>query len=123
MRPTSPHRPRLASPRITLLCSTSADPHGAEECDNLYSTTVFTVRADERLSGDTSLRFLRKGDVRDDIQLAQMAEGETRRIRLPSRVCSGVTRGSVEIQIMRRPPGSNAARQVVDAYGPYDLRC
>lgn len=111
----------LASPRIRLLCSAQHDPHSTEECDNVYSSTVLTIRADEPLSGDTSLRFLRKGDVRDDIELAQMAAGQARRIRLPARVCAGVTRGTLEIQVMRKAP--TGARQVVDALGPYDLRC
>ena len=113
--------PALARPRFELLCSTQHDPRATEECDNVYSTTVLTVRADERLAGDTSLRFLRKGDVRDDVELAQMDAGQMRRIRLPSRVCAGVTRGTLEIQVMRKAP--TGARQVVDALGPYDLRC
>ena len=113
--------PTLASPKIRLFCSTSTDPHGAEECINLASNTIFTIRADESLSGDTSLRFLRKGDPRGDVNLAAMRKGQSVRVPLPRGVCAGVTRGTVDIEVMRR--GSTGTRQIVDSLGPYDLRC
>ena len=113
--------PALASPKIRVLCSTSSDPHGAEECRNLAANTVFTIRADEPLSGDTSLRFIRKGDPRGDIKLAAMKKGQSVRVLLPSTVCKGVTRATVDIEVMRGP--AVGARQVVDSLGPYILRC
>ena len=115
--------PALASPRITLLCSPSHDPRGTEECNDVYPSTIFTIRADERLADGISLRFLRKGDERGDVTLAALDRGQAMRLSLPRGVCAGITRGEVEIQVMRRPPGSSGSRQVVDAYGPYDLRC
>ena len=84
-----------------------------EECGDVYQNTVFTIRADELLTGGTSLRFLRKGDDRGDVELAQMKPGQTVRIALPKRVCTGVNRSTLEIQVLRRPQGS-AAPQVVD---------
>lgn len=114
--------PRLASPRITLLCSTVYDPRGAEDCDHVYPSTIFTIRADEKLAADISLRFLRKGDSKGDVTLAALSQGQAMRLPLPRGVCAGITRGTVEIQVMRRP-GSGGQRQVVDNYGPYDLRC
>ena len=113
--------PTLASPKIRLFCNSPNDPHGAEECSNLASNTVFTIRADEQLSGDTSLRFLRKGDARGDVNLAAMRKGQSIRVPLPRSVCAGVTRGTVDIEVMRRAP--TGARQIVDSLGPYDLRC
>jgi hypothetical protein len=118
---TASMMPRLTSPRLTLLCSAQYDPHGTEECNDLYPSTIITVRADERLASDTSLRFVRKGTPRGDVKLAALGGGQAMRVRLPSSVCSGVTRGTVEIQVMRQPRSGVA--QVVDAYGPYDLRC
>ena len=113
--------PALASPKIRVLCNTPTDPHGAEECRNLAANTVFTIRADEPLSGDTSLRFIRKGDPRGDIKLAAMRKGQSVRVLLPSTVCKGVTRTTVDIEVMRGP--AVGARQVVDSLGPYLLRC
>ena len=113
--------PTLASPKIRLFCSSPNDPHGADECINLAANTVFTIRADETLSGDTSLRFLRKGDARADVRLAAMKKGQSMRVPMPQAVCSGVTRGTVDIEVMRR--GSTGVRQIVDSLGPYDLRC
>jgi hypothetical protein len=113
--------PALARPRFQLLCSSQQDPRGTEECDDLYPSTVFTIRAEETLAGDTSLRFLRKGDERGDVTLAALRKGQAMRVPLPRGVCAGITRGSVEIQVMRKAP--TGARQVVDALGPYDLRC
>jgi len=113
--------PALARPRFKLLCSSQDDPRGTEECDNLYPSTIFTIRAEETLTGDTSLRFLRKGDERGDVTLATLRKGQLMRVPLPLGVCAGVTRGTVEIQVMRK--ASTGDRQVVDALGPYDLRC
>ena len=53
--------------------------------------------------------------------LAALQKGQVMRAPLPRGVCAGVTRGSVEIQVMRKAPTGD--RQVVDALGPYDLRC
>lgn len=113
--------PALARPRFKLLCSSPYDPRATEECDDVYPSTVFTIRADETLAGGTSLRFLRKGDSRGEVTLAALQKGQVMRAPLPRGVCAGVTRGSVEIQVMRKAP--TGARQVVDALGPYDLRC
>ena len=118
---TATYLPSLPSPRIKVLCSTQYDPRGTEECDDLYPSTIITIRADEALAGDTSLRFLRKGDERGDVTLAALQKGQMMRVPLPRGVCTGVTRGTVEIQVMRKAP--TGAKQVVDALGPYDLRC
>jgi hypothetical protein len=115
--------PSLLAPRLNILCSTTDDPQGVEACRSLRANSMLTIRADEALSGDTSLRFVRRGDERGDVQLAQMRLGQSVRIALPRRVCDGVVRSSVQIEVMRRPAGKNAAPQLVDSLGPYDLRC
>ena len=113
---------RLPSPRIRLLCSQPTDSRGTEDCGDVYLNTIFTIRADEALTPRTSLRFVRKGDDRADIELAQMNAGQSVRIGLPKPVCTGVNRSTLEIQVLRRPQGNGAA-QVVDSHGPYYLRC
>ena len=74
------------------------------------------VRADENLGAGTSLRFVRGGDQRAELQLGQLQKGGTIREKLPARVCSGVLRGKVEVQIVSK-------NQVADTLGPYALYC
>jgi hypothetical protein len=77
-----------------------------------------TVRADENLTGGTGLRFLRRGDVRGEVTLAQMQKGRSFRFKLPPELCAGVSSSKVEIQIL----GLGSSR-VADTLGPYPLRC
>jgi hypothetical protein len=115
--------PTLLAPRLNFQCSTSDDPLGLDTCSTLHANSLLTIRADEALSGDTSLRFVRRGDERGNVQLTQMRAGQSVRIALPHRLCDGVVRSSVQIEVMRRPAGKNGAPQLVDSLGPYDLRC
>lgn len=112
----------LTRPRLTLECSTPGEIGEGGPCLNFAKDTVLTVRAGETLPGGTSLRFVRRGDVRAEVALAQMRKGQTRRIRLPAEVCAGVTGSNIEIQVLRRP-SATAIGQVVDSRGPYQLRC
>lgn len=112
----------LPKPRLTLQCSTPGEIGEGGPCLNLAKDTVLTVRAGETLPAWTSLRFVRRGDVRAEFALAQMRKGQARRIRLPLDVCSGVVSSEVEIQVLRRATAT-ALGQVVDTRGPYQLRC
>ena len=62
-------------------------------------------------SGGTSLRFLRRGDDRGEIELALLRRGQSRRFGLPPRLCAGVAGSRVEIQIVR------AARRTTQVVG------
>ncbi|HEU5285977.1 MAG TPA: hypothetical protein VFU20_05645 [Sphingomicrobium sp.] len=112
----------LSKPRLTLQCSTPGEIGEGGPCLNLAKDTVLTVRAGETLPAGTSLRFVRRGDVRGEFALAQMRKGQARRIRLPLDVCSGVVSSEVEIQVLRRATATGLG-QVVDTRGPYQLRC
>jgi hypothetical protein len=114
--------PSLPPPRMRIQCSTTDDPQDLAACSSLYTNSLLTVRADEAF-GDTSLRFTRRGNERAEVQLAQMQAGQSKRIALPPRVCQGVARSEVEIEVVRHPKGPNDAGMVVDTLGPYDLRC
>jgi hypothetical protein len=81
---------------------------------------LVTVRAEEDLAKGTSLRFLRRGDNRADVDLAALRRGQVQRFALPPRVCQGVTGSRVEIQVVR---AIGSSTQVVDTRGPFDLRC
>lgn len=114
--------PPLTRLRLTIECSSPGQIGAGGPCVGLEKDTLLTVRADENLAAGTSLRFVRKGDVRSELALAQMRRGQSRRIKLPLQVCTGVVGSQVEIQILRRS-GVAAAGQVVDSLGPYQLRC
>ena len=107
----------LRKPRLTFRCYTPGDIGGDGPCLALQRETILTVRADEHLGGAASLRFLRRGDIRGEVALAQMRRGQSRRFKLPLELCTGVAGSKVEIQVVG---GSN---QVVDTLGPYQLSC
>ena len=78
--------------------------------------TVVVVESREPLADQVALRFFRDGSTRGEVTLGAMRKGQSRRLRLPMQVCSGVSTGEVAIRIVR-------AGQVVDTEGPYLLRC
>ena len=49
---------------------------------------MLTVLAGENLPAGTSIRFMRDGDAKADVQLAQLQRGKSMRFSLPSDVCS-----------------------------------
>lgn len=74
------------------------------------------IRADEDLAAGTSVRFLRGGEERAELDLGSLKKGGSLRERLPGRVCAGVLRGKVEVQILSKG-------RVADTLGPYALYC
>lgn len=113
----------LAKPRLTFECTTPGELIEGGPCVGFARDTLLTVRAGEAVPGGTSLRFLRRGDVRAEIALGQMRKGQARRFKLPMELCAGVTGSNIEIQVLRRGPGAASLAQVVDKRGPYQLRC
>ena len=114
--------PSLPPPRMTLHCGSTDDPSIFESCGIMRTDTILLVRADEQLPAGTSLRFVRRDDPRGQVALAALRSGQTARIPLPHRVCDGVVRSEVQIEVLRKP-NSSGAEQVVDTLGPYNLRC
>jgi hypothetical protein len=113
----------LAAPRLTLECITPGEIGVGGPCIAFARDTLLTIRADETLPAGTSLRFLRRGNVRSELALARMGKGQSRRIKLPAAVCAGVTASRIEIQVVRSDGGASSLGQVADRLGPYDLRC
>ena len=113
----------LLKPRLTLECSTPGEIAEGAPCLSFARDTLLTVRAGETLPAGTSLRFLRRGDIRAEVALAQMRNGQSRRIRLPAELCAGVTGSNFEIQVVRTGGSPSSLGQVVDTRGPYQLRC
>ena len=104
----------LPRPRISLNCY---EPGGADgPCTDFTRQTLLTVRADEDLPADTSLRFVRDGDPKADIALAQLKKGKAMRLAVPADVCLHAVGGRLELQIVR-------SGQEVGSEGPYNLTC
>jgi len=112
--------PTLPAPKMTFRCLAMNTLNTEGPCDLLERETLLTVRADENIPGGTSLRFLRRGDDRGEIDVSAMRAGQSRRFSLPPRLCAGVSGSRVEIQIVRT---SSGRPQVVDTRGPFELRC
>lgn len=104
----------LIKPRVTIRCALPRESYAG--CASLVRESQLLIRADEDIAPKTSLRFLRGGDMRAELELGSLKKGESMRERLPTRVCSGVLRGKVRIQVL------NAGR-VADTLGPYALYC
>ena len=106
--------PLLPRPKMSFSCYS---PGGAEgPCTGFNRYTLVTVHAGEDLPADTSLRFVRDGDPRADVQLAQVRKGRSMRFAIPVDVCRHAVGGKLELRIVR-------AGQEVGTDGPYDLEC
>jgi hypothetical protein len=112
--------PPLPAPRMSFRCMSTTAMGAEGECDTLERGTVMTVKADEDLPKGTSLRFVRRGDNRAEVDLSPLRRGQSQRFALPAKVCQGVTGSRVEIQVIR---ATVKAPQVVDTRGPYELTC
>ena len=112
--------PFLPAPKMSFHCLSTNTIGRDGPCDALERDTVMTVKADEDLPNGTSLRFLRRGDNRAEVDLAPLRRGQSQRFSLPAKVCQGVTGSRVEIQVIR---ATVKAPQVVDTRGPFDLTC
>src|SRR5262249_37296985 len=107
--------PMLPKPRMTVSCETPGEtPDGP--CTGFTRYTMLTVRAGEDLPANTSLRFVRDGEPRADVQLAQLKKGKSMRLAVPTDVCRHVVGGSLELRVVR-------AGQEVASDGPFNLNC
>ncbi|MGI8705602.1 MAG: hypothetical protein ACR2JJ_07390 [Sphingomicrobium sp.] len=103
-------------PRLSFECYTPGDFGTGGPCATLGRDTRLTVKAGEVLAGATALRFVRNGQSRAELEIAQMRKGQSVRLTLPRAVCTGVVKAETEIHIVR-------GGRVVDSIGPYLLRC
>ena len=113
----APSLPPVKKPRLTIRCLSPGEAGGGGICAALERDTLLVVRADEDLASDASLRFLRRGDAKGQIELAQLRQGQQVRSKLPSQLCAGVASSKVQIEVLA------GGGQVVDRLGPYRLNC
>jgi len=104
----------VVRPRLTLRCALPTDRFAA--CANLERETRLLIRADEDMASGTSLRFLRGGNARAELDVGALKKGDVLREKLPGRVCAGVLRGKVEVQVLSK-------NQVAETLGPWPLYC
>jgi hypothetical protein len=123
--PDSPQVPAVAkvvaattqhAPRLTVRCVTPGDPSDIGLCEELGRDTMLLIKADQALADKVSLRFVRRGTPRGEIQLAPLGQGQSVQVRMPTGVCAGVIRSRVQIEIVGRDGAT-------DMLGPFDLRC
>lgn len=115
--------PFLPKPRLSFSCYNPNDIVGEGPCTGFERETMLTVKADENLPAGTSLRFVRDGDARADVKLAQLRRGKSMRVPLPQDVCLHSGGGALEIRIVRATKETGPDGQVVGKDGPYNLRC
>jgi hypothetical protein len=114
--------PQLPRPRMSFSCYTPGESIDGP-CTGFTRDTLLTVQADEDLPNGTSVRFVRNGDARADVELAQLRKGKSQRFALPPEVCSHVSGGTLELRIVRSLPAAGPSGEEVGKDGPYDLRC
>ena len=106
--------PVLPRPRMTLTCVAPGQAEGP--CTGFTRDTLLMVSAGEDIPAGTSLQFVRDGDPKADIDLAQLKKGKTVRLNVPTDVCLHAVGGRLELRIER-------SGQEVGSEGPYYLSC
>lgn len=105
----------LPRPKMSFSCFTPGE--GADgPCTGFTRETLITVRAGEDLPASTALRFVRDGDPKADIELAQLKKGKSVQFAMPTDVCRHAVGGRLELRIVR-------SGQEVGTDGPYNLNC
>jgi hypothetical protein len=104
----------LPRPRMSFVCYDAGQAEGP--CTGFTRETVLTVRAGEDLPAGTSLRFVRDGEPRADVALAQLKKGGSMQLNVPADVCRHVVGGRLELRIVR-------SGQEVGSEGPFNLNC
>jgi len=104
----------MVRPNLVVRCAIPHESFAA--CTRLERESQLLVSAAADLPPGTSLRFLRGGDERGELDVGPLKAGETMREKLPGRVCSGVLRGKVQVQVLNKG-------QVAETLGPWNLYC
>lgn len=110
---TEPLAP-IVKPNLVIRCAIPRESFAV--CSRLERESQLLVSAAADLPPGTSLRFMRGDDDRGELVVGQLRAGETKREKLPGRVCSGVLRGKVRVQVLNNG-------QVAETLGPWNLYC
>lgn len=104
------------APKLILSCYAPGDIGGDAPCTGFDRETTLTIRAGENIPQGISILFLRNGEQRASVELAQMQRGKSLTVPLPREVCQGVSDGSLELQLVQ-------GGALLKSEGPYSLRC
>ena len=104
----------VAGLNMTVRCGLPGETF--DSCAKLRGETRLLVQAGEDIAAGTVMRFVRDGDMREEIELGALKKGAAQRYKLPGRVCRGVFRGRVEVQLVTKG-------RVSETLGPYPLDC
>jgi len=104
----------LPMPRMSFTCFDAGQTDGP--CTGFTRDTLLTVHAGEDIPAGTSLRFVRDGDPKADVNLAQLKKGRSIRLGVPTDVCLHAVGGKLELQVVR-------GGQPVGSEGPFNLQC
>jgi hypothetical protein len=108
--------PSGPAPKLSFACFSPGDVGGPGPCTEFDRETLLTVSAQSDIGKGVTLRFLRNGEQRAEVDLAQLRRGKSLRIVLPRPVCQGVSDGRLDLQLVE-----GGAELKSD--GPYSLRC
>lgn len=103
-------------PKLSFACYSPGDVGGAGPCTEFDRETLLTIRARSDIAKGVVLRFLRNGEQRAEVDLAQLRRGKSLTIALPRGVCQGVSDGRLDLKVVEQ--GAE-----VGSDGPYALRC
>ena len=104
---------------IRIKCLARGESGAGGTCDFFDRDTMLVVSAVQGLEKGGALRFLRRGEARDEVVLTPLAVGQSVRVRLPAALCRGIAYSKVEIELLGpKSTGAASAR-----LGPYGLRC
>lgn len=106
--------PAIVRPKLTLLCGLPGEEYAT--CLRLRGSTRLMVRAGEDIAAGTLLRYVRDGEMREEIDLGTLKKGAAVRHKLPSRVCAGVFRAKVQVEVVTKG-------RVAESFGPFALDC
>lgn len=104
--------------RASIRCLERGETGKGGTCDFFDKNSVLMITAIGGLEKGGTVRFLRRGEERGDVDLGATATGQARRVPLPSDICRGLSYSKVEVLILALGETRVGAR-----FGPYGLRC
>ncbi|GAA4713093.1 hypothetical protein H9L13_03605 [Sphingomonas lutea] len=111
----------VAAPSITIRCLNEGGPRDrGEDCEGqIRRETILALESGENMTAPAMVRFIRKGQVREEVRIGTLRQGQLVRMRLPRSVCKGVVRSELQLEVVAASSKPSAAL----TEGPYDLRC
>ena len=104
----------LVKPNLVITCGVPPERFGG--CAQLDRDSQLLLIARDDLPTGTSLRFLRGGSQRAELDVGQLKKGASTVQKLPAKLCSGVMRAKLQVQVLNQG-------RVAETLGPWYLSC